>query len=637
MEIKRNFILLIVLISIFSCTKINNKSTPEPAYSTELDRAATGEWWKVAKEAREGKIKAKYNFPDSIVVTGRHFLDLECPRDEVVAFALYTVHDNILKLSAQLYPLFPEETRTVRLEIQKENGEWEEIQIAEVNELGWSTLFRIEGWDESKSVPYRVRHGEKAFFEGEIRKAPKKDEIVMVSMSCNSSRDKMGRPNYIRNINAIDPDVLFFAGDQHYDHTEHTAGWIMWGTQFKDVIRNRPVITIPDDHDIGQGNLWGEGGIKSKTEPGDWGGYFYDAEYVKQVERCQTSHLPDPYDATPIAQGIGVYYTNYRLGGVDFAIIEDRKFKTGPNGKIPQQGPRPDHIRNPDYDPKSIDLDGLKLLGDRQLDFLNKWSEDWTDGTQMKAVLSQSPFAGTSHIHGRPDNRLHADLDCHGWPQKGRNRALKEIRKSFSVHITGDQHLSTLLHYGIDEYNDGPWSIVSPAIVNSIYGRYWHPEDEKAGGNAEKNAPLPWTGEYKDGFDNKITMYAYANPDSKIAKKSRAAGFTVVKFNKKDRTITAETWDRFADLTDKNAKPYPGWPRTIDQLDNFNPKSWETLATCNFDIENPVVQLIDAETNEALYTIRIQGNTFTPHSPKGKKVILKYGQDKADKVYQKAI
>ena len=67
------------------------------------------------------------------------------------------------------------------------------------------------------------------------------------------------------------------------------------------------------------------------------------------------------------------------LGGIDFAILEDRKFKSGPAGKIPQQGPRPDHIRNPNYDPKSIDVDGLVLLGDRQLSFLDTWgpAERW--------------------------------------------------------------------------------------------------------------------------------------------------------------------------------------------------------------------------------------------------------------------
>ena len=62
--------------------------------------------------------------------------------------------------------------------------------------------------------------------------------------------------------------------------------------------------------------------------------------------------MPDPFDPTPIERGIGVYYTDLTIGRVSFAIIEDRKFKTGPLGLLPDKGwrpDRPDHISNPDY------------------------------------------------------------------------------------------------------------------------------------------------------------------------------------------------------------------------------------------------------------------------------------------------
>ncbi len=134
------------------------------------------------------------------------------------------------------------------------------------------------------------------------------------------------------------------------------------------------------------------------------------------VERQQCGHLPDPYDPTPIQQGIGVYYTNLILGGVDFAILEDRKFKTGPDGRHPMKGPRPDHIRDPKYDPKVIDTPGLELLGPRQEKFLAEWGSQ-TDGIAMKAVLSQTGFCGGAHLHGNRDNRLHADLDSNGRPK----------------------------------------------------------------------------------------------------------------------------------------------------------------------------------------------------------------------------
>jgi hypothetical protein len=326
--------------------------------------------------------------------------------------------------------------------------------------------------------------------------------------------------------------------------------------QFKELFRTRPCVTIPDDHDIGQGNLWGEYGKVASSTAGDDGGYFYHHEYVKMVERCQTAHLPDPFDPTPIGQGIGVYYTNLLVGGVDFAIIEDRKFKSGPRGKIPQQGPRPDHIRNPDYDPASVDVEGLKLLGDRQLLFLNEWA-DQKDGVVMKAVLSQTGFCGGAHLHGNKDNRLHADMDSNGWPQTGRNKALKAMQKANAVHIAGDQHLSTIIHHGIEDFDDGPWAFVVPAIVNNYYARWWWPQDEKPGKNG--NDLLPWTGQYYDGFSNKITMHAYVNPENP----SGGAGYGLVRFHKNSREVTFECWPRREDVTSGEAMQFTGFPKTI--------------------------------------------------------------------------
>ena len=56
-----------------------------------------------------------------------------------------------------------------------------------------------------------------------------------------------------------------------------------------------------------------------------WRGYFYDKDYVKMVERAQTSHLPDPFDTTSIEQGIGVYYTNRAKKFMD--TVKPNQFK----------------------------------------------------------------------------------------------------------------------------------------------------------------------------------------------------------------------------------------------------------------------------------------------------------------------
>lgn len=518
-----------------------------------LDKSASAEWVPPVKAPFSGvdslAINDWWNRPDNEII------NLKIDRDSVLAFGIYTVSNNVMKMTAQLFPLYPDESREVFLSI-KEKDQWTEIQKQKVNDIGWSTLFRVENWDMTKDVPYRLTHGDHAIFEGLIRKDPTdKEEILVAAFSCNSNKDRGDRHNYIRNVRYQNPDLLFFAGDQSYDHKEHTAAWLKFGVQFRDLFRDRPCITIPDDHDIGQGNVWGENGKKASTPDGNDGGYFYHPEYVKMVERCQTGHLPDPFDPTPILQGIGVYYTNFLLGGVDFAVIEDRKFKSGPKGKIPQQGPRPDHINDPDYDPATIDLPGLELLGERQEDFLNQWAG--VNVGMMKVVLSQTGFCGGAHLHGSKENRLHADLDSNGWPQKGRKRALEAIKKANAIHIGGDQHIATVIHHGIEEFDDGPWAFVVPAIVNNYYSRWWWPEDEKPGENG--NDLLPWTGQYLDGFGNKITMQAYANPDGP----SNGAGYGLIRLNKSDQEVTFECWPRFEDVTQDTAKQFTGWPVTI--------------------------------------------------------------------------
>ena len=44
----------------------------------------------------------------------------EVTRDKVICFALYTVHNKTLKLTAQFYPLLEGEARKARLEIKRD-------------------------------------------------------------------------------------------------------------------------------------------------------------------------------------------------------------------------------------------------------------------------------------------------------------------------------------------------------------------------------------------------------------------------------------------------------------------------------------------------------------------------------------
>jgi hypothetical protein len=397
-------------------------------------------------------------------------------------------------------------------------------------------------------------------------------------------------------------------------------------------MRDRPTVCIPDDHDVGHGNLWGESGKQSST-PGDAdGGYRYPVPYVNQVQRQQAWHLPDPVDPVPVDRDIDVYFTRLKLGGIDFAILEDRKFKTGPADKIPKMGPRPDHINDPSYDPKSVDLPGLQLLGERQERFLQDWIQDWT-GASMKAVLSQTAFCGAVHMHGKRDGRLLADLDCNGWPQTPRNRALSLIRQAWAIHLCGDQHLAVVVKHGIDEFGDGPYAFTSPAIVNTIYGRWWHPLDEKAGPNPVPNSPLPWTGDFRDGLGNRMSMMAYANPENMDDETKRADGYGIARFDKSKRTITFECWPRFCDANKGDSQQFPGWPITVamDANDGRKVMGWLPELIME-EFTDPVVQVVEQTSGDVLYTIRIQGDRFQPRVYSLGPHLVRIGQERPNAI-----
>lgn len=538
------------------------------------------------------------------------------PRDKVICFALYTTHNNILKLSAHLYPLDKEEEHKVTLEVMRD-GKWTPIATAAVHPVGWTATFRVEKWDMSKDVKYRVRHAGGSTYEGLIRRDPvEKDTIVAVAFTGNSPGPGGGtisKKDVVDNVRKVDPDILLWTGDQVYNHQRHTEHWLTFGETFGDILRDRPTVTIPDDHDVGQPNLWGGGGRKVDLDTK--GGYTRPADYVKMVERQQTSHLPDPYDPTPIEQGIGVYYTSLNLGGVDFAIVEDRKFKSGPfdldivGRKL---GPRPDHIEVPGFNPKDFDKPGLTLLGERQLRFLDDWGKDWDDA-RFKVVVSQTVWSMASTYHSATKKFYHADFDANGWPQTPRDKAVDAMRRCFAFHVCGDQHLGTIVQYGIDDWRDAGYAFCVPSVAN-LYPRWWISKEK--GKNAEPGAQ-EHTGDFHDGFGNKLTVYAHTNPVETGREPAelhdRMPGWGVVRLDKKTRKITMECWPRMVDPTDPASKQYAGWPRTIHLYDNYgrDAKAYLPALTVKGQTD-PIVQVIDEKSGDVVYTLRIQGTAWKP-------------------------
>jgi len=578
-----------------------------------------------------------------------------------IFFAQYTLHRNTLKLTAQLAPL--ELIPNLKVELQLRNGDsWETVQSSSLDGLARIAKFRINDWNREEMVPYRVhiRIGLKGrmqefSYHGQIAEQPHSEEALKVAVfSCNADH---GFPDQdvVRHVAMHKPQVALFLGDQFYEGTggfgietapleratlDYLRKWYMFGWSYREIFRNIPAAIIPDDHDVYHGNVWGEGGKHAPTDEGwgyvaqDQGGYKMPAEWVNMIQQTQTSHLPDPFDPTEVQQGIGVYYTDWEYGGVSFAILEDRKFKSAPQNVLPEEAKVMNgFIQNRDFDIRAhYDIDA-DLLGKRQMDFLQSWTQTWRPDVHMKAVLSQTNFCTVATL---PEGSIidsivpslptpkrgeyvegdapTTDMDSNGWPQKGRDEAVRVIRKAFALHIAGDQHLASTVQYGVDEFRDSGYAFAGPALNNLFPRRFWPTLPEN---HQPLDGKAPNTGDFEDGFGNKMTVYAVANPHqtgvlpSKIH--DRSTGYGIVTFDKKAKNLQIDCWPRYVDPTENPAGQFEGWPITINQSDNYGRKAVAYLDTFYFEgLAHPLVTVINDSTGELEYNLRVTGDSFQP-------------------------
>lgn len=516
-----------------------------------------------------------------------------------ILWSQYTLHKRTLKMMAFFVPIGETENQQAELQVKSASG-WKTVAQDRLEPLSSSVLFRVPNWEDEKDHEYRIvynwgspKGAAVAEWSGVVRKDPKdKDTIVLAGLSCSNS-DLFPNRFLVDNLLKQDPDLVYFSGDQIYE-ANGGYGVVKARTQedvpraalnylgkfhlsilgFRDLLKDRPAVMTPDDHDLYSDDLWGKGGMLMGEER-CFGGYEMHADWVNMVEYTQMGNRPDPYDPTSIAQGMKSYTTDLNVGGVSFALINDRKFKSAPGDVIDEMEPLfakrgernlilMDAIHEKDFDTKTLNRSDLSLLGEMQLGFLSDWAKN---GAGLKAVLHQSPFCQPHHL-------MVADMDSNGWPQSGRARALAAIRDANAVMIAGDLHFATLVQQGIDDWGDAGWTFTLPSVSTNTH-RAWRPD--QVGKN--RSAEMPeYTGQFLDGWGNKITMWAATNPgeftteddyegDGKLTLKylrDSAQGYGIVKFNKADNTITFESWPVYGDFDLKNnRKQHNGFPKTI--------------------------------------------------------------------------
>jgi alkaline phosphatase D len=581
-------------------------------------------------------------------------LQAEPDRHLAILGAMHTLSKGKLKLTAQLPPLSLAANPAVALDTWNGSA-WTNIATAPVdntdNLSSYTATFAIPGWNDAVDTPYRLRvnvGGTDYAWTGTIRRDPvDKQELVIAVTNCQRINDGNVQspgfdwspvmmwhphPQSFAHIAKHQPDVLLALGDQLYEPqptTKDTSSdtnrqldflykWYLWVLQVRELARDIPTVAIPDDHDVYQGNLWGEGGIATTTEA--TGGYIEPPEWVRMSERAHTSNLPDPDPYNPVQppptveQGIGVYFTGMTYGRLGFAILEDRKFKTGPNSPPP--------------------VDQQHLLGERQHEFLRQWNKDWA-GQDLKMVVSQSPF-GNLNTH-RSAGFLFGlnDRDTHGWPTHRRNEAWRLLRASRMFQLAGDQHIGTLAHHGADSPRDAGISFGAPAMSN-FFPRIFDPVN-----NTDGPTPIvsPYKGDYffngvgtlPDGFTpNRVSndphhfaILGAANSEQYYERSTgvnppnyhdRGAGYGITRVNKSTREITFEAWPIHADPEyPQTGSQFSDWPQTVRQTDNDGrtPTGYLPVIDTHWR-ENPVVRVFDQASNELIHAMRIRGSRYRP-------------------------
>ena len=496
-----------------------------------------------------------------------------------ILWTQYTLSQRTLKLMALFPPLGQDDEWAARLEVRGR-----QVAEAPIERLPRTAVFRVEDWNDARDQNYRVVYrwqGADHSWSGVVRRDPRGQRELRVGVFSCDHGECFPQQRMVRNVLLQDPDVVYFAGDQIYENyggfgvarekpaeeamLDYLGKYWQFGWTWRSVLKDRPSIVIPDDHDVFQGNIWGQAGRPlpggQASGPGfEQGGFLMPVDWVNAVQRTQAGHLPDAADLAPCEGGIEVYFTEVRYGGATFAVLEDRKFKTGP-GSILSREQRADGRTNPAI----VDVEGAELLGQRQEAFLRQWVED-SSNADFRIVCSQTILCKVTTHSGAELRPSAIDLDCGGWPQQARRRALAILQAAPDVvMLHGDQHLGALVRHGLADWEDAALAFMVPGTSNG-FPRAWWPEANEL------------TGRFMDGLGNRMTVLGIANPEKGSNTKEGQAGLNaeevahikgsghgVVVLDREARTATFEMWRHAFDAVQpKDGDQFEGFPVKVE-------------------------------------------------------------------------
>jgi len=215
-----------------------------------------------------------------------------------VLWSQYTLSKKNLKLLVIMAPIGKEDAQYVSFQIN-EGGIWKTMKTEKIESLSKTALFNFKEWKDDKDFDFRLEYQlseEKFYWNGVIRKDPiDKTEVSVAGFTGHKSYNF---PNLelVANVEKHDPDMLFFSGDQIYEDNggygvvrkgiqeatlSYLSKYYMFGWSFGNLMKDRPTVILPDDHDVFYGNIWGDSGA----------GYFMPTTWVNMVQISNSNSL----------------------------------------------------------------------------------------------------------------------------------------------------------------------------------------------------------------------------------------------------------------------------------------------------------------------------------------------------------
>jgi hypothetical protein len=548
-------------------------------------------------------------------------------------------------MTAQLPPLSKQNRHQVKLEVRKKGEkEWKPAGRSAIQTPGYTAAFHIEDWNSKAEWKYRLSYSlqeesKRSWYQGTIPKEPT-DNLVLAGLQnqtplpesigeeFNFSGDNLWFPyqTLINNLEHHQPHLLVYAGNQvnraypvQWDrdqprqaYLDYLYRWYLFCWANQELSRNKPSLILPAPQDFYQDSLWGGTALKQQKDfQAARGGYKMPPPFVNMVQRTQSGHLPPPYDPSPNKQGIPALYTDLIYGNIGFAFVEARKFKTPPENQ------------------PNVDYTLPALYGERQEQFLREWAKDWSQ-TDMKVVLSQEALSclyserPSSLLKGKsnpsavfPNDRDGLKLqkaqnrNTNGWPAAGRKKALQEIRKAHALVITGGNNPAHLIQHGIQTWGDASYAF-GLLQATPRHNRGWYLSDST---HQHRMSPLSYSGNFRDGFNNLISIKALTNPfqENRTGQKNlNGTGFGTVRFDRSERRATLAVWP----ISDNPAYagPYPGWPVSIQMEENYHKPEDKLLPQILTKglTKKPVFMVYPADQEELIYAKRANDSIFQP-------------------------